>query len=438
MKIAVFGLGYVGVVSAACLARDGHEVIGVDPQPAKVDLIGQGKTPIVEQFVGELIAEAVAGGRLRATSDPAEAVAAADMSLVCVGTPSRKNGSLDTTAVMRVCEQIGAAIKAKGTGHLVVMRSTILPGTMMGTVIPTLEASSGLVAGAGQLQIANNPEFLRESTAVYDYDNPPKTVVGATDPDTAAAVMALYADLPGPKIATEVAVAEMVKYADNAWHAVKVAFGNEIGNIAKAVGVDSHKVMDIFCQDEKLNISPYYLKPGFAFGGSCLPKDVRALGYKGRDLDLDLPLLNSLIPTNDRQVDRAVDRVLGYGVRKVSVLGISFKAGTDDLRESPLVALVERLIGKGLDLRIYDKNVALARLVGANRDYITGAIPHISDLLSDDLTGTVTHGDLVIVGNPAPEFKGLAGMLRPDQKVYDLVRVREIEAIGAAYDGVNW
>ncbi|MGF1502936.1 MAG: nucleotide sugar dehydrogenase [Paracoccaceae bacterium] len=436
MRIAVFGLGYVGVVSAACLARDGHRVIGVDPQPAKTELIAAGKSPIVEAYVGELIAEAVAQGRLTATSDPDVAVAESEASLVCVGTPSRRNGSLETGAVERVCQQIGAAVARAGQPHLVVMRSTILPGTMRALVIPTLEAAAG--SEAALLKIANNPEFLRESTAVYDYDNPPKTVVGATDPAVAEQVLALYEQVGGPKILTSIEVAELVKYADNAWHAVKVAFGNEIGNIAKSVGVDSHEVMNIFCQDEKLNISPAYLRPGFAFGGSCLPKDVRALTYKGRELDLSLPLLESLMPTNAQQIERAVERVLATDARRVSVLGISFKSGTDDLRESPQVTLCERLIGKGLDLRIYDKNVHLARLVGANRDYITNVIPHISSLLSDDLAATVGHGELVVIGNSAPEFKQVPAMLRSDQRIFDLVRLREAETLGDRYDGVNW
>jgi GDP-mannose 6-dehydrogenase len=442
LRIAVFGLGYVGIVSAACLARDGHQVTGVDPQPTKVELVNAGKAPIVESFVGELVADAVAQGRLRATGSAAEAVAASDMSLVCVGTPSRRNGALDTGAVERVCEEIGAAIGAKGEPHLVVIRSTILPGTMRGLVVPALERAVGQGAGQGArglLRVANNPEFLRESTAVYDYDNPPKTVVGAEDPDVAAAVLALYEALPGPKIATRLEVAEMVKYADNSWHAVKVAFANEIGNIAKAVGVDSWEVMDIFCQDLKLNISPYYLRPGFAFGGSCLPKDVRALSYKGRDLDLDLPLLSALMPTNARQIERALEMIEARGERRIAVLGISFKAGTDDLRESPQVTLVERLIGRGYSLAIYDRNVHLARLVGANRAYIEEVIPHIGDLLSDDLAATVAHGGLVLIGNPAPEFKDLPALMRPDQRLLDLVRVPGLrEALGERYDGVNW
>ncbi|MEM9196241.1 MAG: nucleotide sugar dehydrogenase [Pseudomonadota bacterium] len=438
MRIAVFGLGYVGVVSAACLARDGHEIIGVDPQPVKVDLINAGKTPIVEKYVAELIDLAVSEGRLRATQDAAEAVAGSDMSLVCVGTPSRRNGSLDTNAVLRVCEEIGAAVAQAGRPHLVVMRSTILPGTMQDLVIPTLERAAGMTQGA-VLRIANNPEFLREATAVYDYDNPPKTVVGAEDPTVAAEVLALYEDLPGAKIATSTAVAEMVKYADNAWHAVKVAFGNEIGNIAKAVDVDSWQVMDIFCQDEKLNISPTYLKPGFAFGGSCLPKDVRALAYKGRALDLDLPLLNSLIPTNEGQIDRAFERIMAAGRRRIAFLGISFKSGTDDLRESPQVALVERLIGKGLDLKIYDRNVHLARLTGANRAYITEAIPHIAQILSDELAAVLDHGEIVVIGNPAPEFRGVPAMMAPEQMMIDLARIPgAAETLGARYDGINW
>lgn len=438
MKIAVFGMGYVGVVSAACLARDGHEVTGVDPQPAKVQIVNSGKAPIIEMNVSELIEEALASGRLRATTSAAEAVVATDLSLVCVGTPSRKNGSLDTSAVERVCEEIGAAIAAKGRPHTVVIRSTILPGTMRGVVIPAFERALGDRTGA-LLRLANNPEFLRESTAVHDYDNPPKTVVGSDEPGVAQAVMELYTALPGPKFATRLEVAEMVKYADNSWHATKVAFANEIGNIAQAVGVDSWEVMDIFCQDTKLNISSYYMKPGFAFGGSCLPKDVRALTFKGRDLDLDLPLLNALIPTNEAQVARAVEMVADIGIRNIAFLGISFKSGTDDLRESPQVTLVERLIGKGFNLRIYDKNVHLARLLGANRAFIESVIPHIGEILSDDMDAVLAHGDLVIVGNPAPEFRLLADRLGPQHRVLDLARIPGLSAhLGERYRGINW
>jgi GDP-mannose 6-dehydrogenase len=442
MKIAVFGMGYVGVVSAACLARDGHEVIGVDPQPNKVAMIKAGHAPIVERHVDVLIADAAREGRLTATTDAAEAIAAADASLVCVGTPSRPNGSLDTTAVRRVCEQIGAAIKATGKPHLVVLRSTILPGTMKSLVIPTLEEASGRSANDG-LRIANNPEFLREGTAVQDYDNPPKTIVGALDETVAEEVLDLYRDLPGPKIATSLEIAEMVKYTDNAWHALKVAFGNEIGAIAKRAGVDSWKVMDIFCQDTKLNISPAYLRPGFAFGGSCLPKDVRALLSTARAWDIDTPVLAGILPSNVAHIDRAFEAVAKSaavaGSRRIAFLGVSFKAGTDDLRESPQITLAERLIGKGYDLRVFDRSVHLARLTGANKDYLDAHIPHIAEILSDDLDAVLAHGDLVVVGNPDPVFATVPDKLRDDQRMVDLARLAGAGArLGERYVGVNW
>ena len=318
------------------------------------------------------------------------------------------------------------------------IRSTILPGTMRGLVIPTLERAVGARAGE-MLQVANNPEFLRESTAVYDYDNPPKTVVGSEDPAVAAEVLALYEALPGPKIATRLEVAEMVKYADNSWHAVKVAFGNEIGNIAKAVGVDSWEVMDIFCQDEKLNISPYYLRPGFAFGGSCLPKDVRALTYKGRDLDLELPLLNALIPTNARQIDRALEMIAADGARRIAVLGISFKAGTDDLRESPQVALVERLIGKGYNLAHLRQERASRPPRRRQPRLYRGGDPAYRRAALRRSAGTVGHGELILIGNPAPEFKELPKLMAASQRVLDLVRVKGLqETLGSRYDGINW
>ncbi|MBA5775938.1 nucleotide sugar dehydrogenase [Stappia sp. F7233] len=435
MRISVFGLGYVGVVTAACLSRDGHSVIGVDNQQVKVDIVNAGKSPVVEDHVGELIERGVASGHLRATIDAAEAIRASDMSLICVGTPSRRNGSLDTDAVLRVCEEIGKAIAAKRAPHTVVVRSTVLPGTMRGLVIPTLREHSGNAPG---LAIGNNPEFLREASAVHDYDNPPKIVVGAETPEAGERISSIYRHIEAPSFVTSVEVAELVKYADNAWHAVKVAFGNEIGNIAKAVGVDSHEVMSIFCKDEKLNISARYLMPGFAFGGSCLPKDVRALSYKARDLDLDLPLLNSVIRSNEEQVERAFEDIMAYGRRKISVFGISFKAGTDDLRESPQVALVERLLGKGMDIRIYDRFVNFARLYGANRDYILNKIPHISQILIDDFDAVADHGEVLVIGNAAPEFERLPDRLKEGQRIYDLVRLKNGAAAGEQYEGVNW
>jgi len=435
MKISVFGLGYVGAVTAACLSRDGHLVVGVDRQQVKVDIVNGGKSPVVEDYVGELIGNGVASGKLRATTDTQEAIEATDMSLICVGTPSRRNGSLDTDAVMRVCEEIGAAIAKKNRPHAVVLRSTVLPGTMRDIVIPTLREHAGNAPG---LVIGNNPEFLREATAVYDYDNPPKIVVGSETEEDAAAIAEIYEHIDAPLFLTSVEVAELVKYADNAWHAVKVVFGNEIGNISKAVGVDSHDVMRIFCKDEKLNISPRYLMPGFAFGGSCLPKDVRALSYKGRSLDLDLPMLESVMRSNENQIDRAFEDIMAYGNRKISVFGISFKAGTDDLRESPQVTLVEKLLGKGMDVRIYDRYVNFARLYGANRDFILNKIPHISSILLDDFDAVLAHGETLVIGNASPEFEELPDRVAPEQRIYDLVRLKKRMHADAQYEGVNW
>lgn len=437
MRIAVFGLGYVGAVSAACLARDGHDVIGVDPQIAKVDLINAGRAPIVEKYVGEMIASAVDGNRLRATCDPREAIAQCDMSLICVGTPSLMNGSLDTSAIASVCEDIGAALRDSDKPHTVVLRSTVLPGTMSTVVIPTLHNESGRDEKTG-LFVANNPEFLRESTAVEDYDNPPKTVIGAADEETARRVAALYREIDAPLFLTGVETAELVKYADNAWHAVKVAFANEIGSLSKALEVDSHDVMDIFCSDEKLNISPAYLRPGFAFGGSCLPKDLRALIYRGKTLDVDTPLLTGTVLSNKRQVERAFDMITQYGRRDIGFLGISFKADTDDLRESPQVSLVEQLLGKGYNVRVYDRSVHLARLTGSNRNYITEHIPHIADILSDDLEETVASSENIVIGNRAAEFRSVPEMMRPSQRLIDLVRIPLPQDFQSEYVGINW
>lgn len=437
MKISVFGLGYVGVVSAACLARESHQVIGVDPNRTKVDLINGGSTPIIEAEVDELIATAVSEGRLRATTDAAPTVAETDLSLVCVGTPSQANGSLDLRYVRAVCEELGRAIGEKDGFHIVVMRSTMLPGTMKDVVQPTLEAASGKKAGT-DFGLANNPEFLREGTAVYDFRNPPKTVIGQSDDRTGDKVASLYAGLPGPLIRTDTRTAEMVKYVDNVWHALKVGFGNEVGNICKSLGIDGHAVMDIFCQDTKLNLSPYYLKPGFAFGGSCLPKDLRALTYKARVLDLETPILNAITPSNDLQIKRGFDMVAATGARRIGVLGFSFKAGTDDLRESPIVELIERLLGKGYDLKIYDRNVSLAKLVGANREYILNRIPHISALMEEKLDDVLTHAELLVVGNGDAEFSGILDRLRPEQRLLDLVRIAPQIPVTEGYDGICW
>ncbi|MBO6538835.1 MAG: nucleotide sugar dehydrogenase [Rhizobiaceae bacterium] len=436
MKISVFGLGYVGTVSAACLADSGHHVVGLDANAGKLELIAAGSSPIVEKDVDGMIASAVADGGLQVTGDVTEAVANTDLSLICVGTPSLPNGNIDLAHVKTVCAQIGAAIKAKGGLHVVAMRSTMLPGSMGDVVIPTLEQHSGLKAGQ-DFGVCINPEFLREGTAVFDYRNPPKTVIGESDTRAGDVLAELYVDLDAPLIRTGIETAELAKYVDNTWHALKVSFANEVGNISKSLGIDSHAVMDIFCQDTKLNLSSYYLKPGFAFGGSCLPKDVRALTYKAKSLDLDLPVLNSILPSNQRQVEKALNMVEGAGSRKIGVLGFAFKAGTDDLRESPVVELVERLLGKGYEIKLYDRNVTLSRLTGANRDFALRHVPHISALMVNSVDDVLEHAQTIIVGNKAEEFSGVLDRLRSGQTLVDLVRISDSTS-GPQYDGICW
>jgi GDP-mannose 6-dehydrogenase len=436
VRLSIFGLGYVGAVSAGCLANDHHDVVGVDPNAIKVDLINRGLPPIIEKDIGEMIARSVAAGRLRATTDVVEATNATDVSLICVGTPSQLNGNLDLSYVRRVCEEIGAALKEKLGFHVVVARSTMLPGTMRNVVIPTLESASGKRAGV-DFGVCNNPEFLREGTAVYDYYNPPKTVVGESDTRAGDVLVQLYEKMTAPLIRTDIETAEMVKYTDNTWHALKVAFANEIGNLSKSLGIDGHRVMEIFCQDTKLNLSPYYMKPGFAFGGSCLPKDVRALTYKARSLDLDLPVLNSILPSNQRQIEKGIKMIVDKGNRKVGILGFSFKAGTDDLRESPLVEVIEHLLGKGYELRLYDRNVNLAALTGANKDYILNHIPHISRLMVQSMDEVLAFAETLVIGNGAAEFREVPARATSRQVVVDLVRIIQA-ASSERYDGICW
>jgi GDP-mannose 6-dehydrogenase len=437
-SISVFGLGYVGCVSAACFAKEGHTVIGVDVNPGKVDMIRAGKATIVEMGIGELVAEMAASGRLQATTDVAEAVRDTSVSLICVGTPSRANGSLDLSYVERVCEQIGTALKAKRGRHTVVIRSTVLPGTIHGLVVPALERTSGKRAGT-DFGVCGNPEFLREGTSIRDFYDPPFTLVGADDAETGRTVAALYDGIESPVHIVPVRTAEMVKYACNCFHGLKVAFANEIGNVCKEAGVDSHEVMKIFCEDRKLNISPYYLRPGFAFGGSCLPKDLRALIYKARSLDVDVPVLAATLDSNRKQIEKAFDLVLATGKKRVGVLGLSFKAGTDDLRESPMVSLIEMLIGKGVQLAIYDPYVTSSRLMGANREYIEREIPHIWELMRGSTREVLEASDAVIIGNSAGEFREIQGHLRPDQPVVDLVRAFGARTSdGTAYQGICW
>jgi GDP-mannose 6-dehydrogenase len=437
LRISIFGLGYVGAVSAGCLANEGHEVIGVDPVRTKVEMINLGQSPIIEDEISEILAANVQAGRLRATDNVAQAICESELSFVCVGTPSQANGNLDFQYIRRVCEEIGRALKGKAARHTVVIRSTILPGTMRNIVIPTLEETSGKKAGPG-FGVCNNPEFLREGSAVKDFRHPPKTVIGEIDKASGDLLASIYQKLEAPLIRTNLETAEMVKYVDNSWHALKIGFANEIGNLCKSFGIDAHAVMKIFCQDQKLNISPAYLMPGFAFGGSCLPKDLRALSYKAKTNDLQLPILTSVLPSNEMQINRGLHMIMDKGHKKIGILGFSFKAGTDDLRESPMIEIIERLTGKGYELLIYDKNVNLASLVGANRDFILNHIPHISRIMVDRMDAVLAHAQTIVIGNKDPEFQKVPQTLREDQVLVDFVRISGSRSEKGRYDGICW
>jgi GDP-mannose 6-dehydrogenase len=436
VRISIFGIGYVGAVCCGSLAARGHSVIGVDVSPDKVDMVNRGVSPIVEPGLDELLAGAAAGGRLRGTTDAADAIANSDITMICVGTPSKPNGDLDLRYVEAVSRDIGEALARKDGWHTVAVRSTVLPGTISNIVRPIIEEASGRKAGEG-FGLASNPEFLRESTAIADYEFPPMTVIGEHCRRSGDILQALYSDLPGPFIRTSIEVAEMIKYACNAWHALKISFANEIGNIAKALGVDGREVMDIMCEDTKLNISKYYMRPGFAFGGSCLPKDVRALTYRATQVDVRHPLLGAILNSNNYQIERACSIIQHFEKRKVAMLGLSFKAGTDDLRESPLVNLAEFLIGKGYDLKIYDRNVEYARINGANKDYINTRIPHVSSLLSNDLPGMVNEADIVILGNRDEMFENVVAGLPRGKRVLDLVGFMKTRST-SNLEGICW
>ena len=439
LSVSIFGLGYVGSVSAACLASKGHKVIGVDVSRAKVEMLDSGRTPIVEARMSELVAEANKACRLHATTDATEAVLNSEVSFVCVGTPSLKNGKLDLSHIENVAKEIGAAIRQKSSPHVFVLRSTVLPGTTETLVVPTLERESGKKCGK-DFTVCYNPEFMREGSAVADFLNPPYTILGASDTNHLAPLRELYRDTPGTLYETTIPVAEMVKYFSNCYHAVKVTFANEMGTMCKHLGVDAQAVTKIFTSDTKLNISPAYLSPGFAFGGSCLPKDLRAITYKAKELDLKLPLLESLMPSNGEHVDRAVDMVMSTGKKKIAQLGLSFKAGTDDLRESPQVQLIKRLMGEGLDVRVWDEDVSLGRIAGANRQYIEQVIPHIGSVLTADLESTMRDAEVVILGNKSASKERLAELLRPEQIVIDLVHLDAAQRPGGAksYEGMCW
>ena len=438
-SISVFGLGYVGTVTAACLAHKGHNVIGVDLSPAKVEAMQAGRSPVVEPRVGDLVSESYAANHLHATSDPEYAVLNSEISFLCVGTPSLRNGKLDLGHIEPVCHEIGRVLKKKNGFHLVVLRSTVLPGTAESIVVPALEKSSGKKLGQ-EFGVCVNPEFMREGTAVADFLEPAMTVIGAAHPKHSGVLREIYSWAPGRMFETSFRSAEMVKYVCNAWHAVKVSFANEVGTLAKELSVDAEALVEIFTADTRLNISPTYLKPGFAFGGSCLPKDVRALNYRAKELDLNLPLFQSILPSNDEHLERAVEMVLKTGKKKVGMIGLSFKAATDDLRESPQVQLVKRLLGEGRQLRIWDDNVSLGRLIGSNRQYIEEVIPHIGSLLSTSLSEVLQDAEVVIIATRGVNRDELRGCLRPDHIVIDLVNLERGSrpATSAKYEGICW
>ena len=438
LSISVFGMGYVGSVSAACFAHVGHKVTGVDVSPAKVEMMAAGRSPIIEARMSELVEEGHRSGMLHATTDAAEAVRNSEISFVCVGTPSLRSGKLDLGYVERVVHEIGIALQKKNSYHVIVLRSTVLPGTTESLVIPTLEKASGRRAGI-DFAVCYNPEFMREGTAVADFLQPPYTVLGAQEPKHLILARQLYSTISSPVFETSIAVAEMVKYVCNAFHAVKIGFANEVGSLCKSLGVDAEAVTKIYTADTKLNISPAYLSPGFAFGGSCLPKDLRALGHRAKELDLALPLLESVLPSNAQHIDRAVEAVLRTNKRKIAFLGLSFKPGTDDLRESPQVQMIKRLLGEGCQVRVWDRDVSLGRLAGSNRQYIEEVIPHIGSLLSADVEDVVRSGEVVVIATKVDKDQ-LSRCLGRDQIVIDLINLASASrpASAASYQGICW
>ena len=435
-RVSIFGMGYVGCVSAACLARDGHDVIGVDIAPVKLQAIREGRSPLGEPGLDDLVAAGVAAGRLRVTDSAAEAVCATDISLLCVGTPSRPNGSLDMGHLERVSEQIGAALRQRGPGHVVCVRSTMLPGSLDGIVKAALERASGFADGT-HFHVASNPEFLREGSAIRDYDKPPKVVIGARSEHAANMLRALYAHIEAPVFVVRPEVAELVKCVDNTWHALKIAFANEVGEVCRQAGLDSHELIEIFLADRQLNVSPAYLRPGFAFGGSCLPKDVRAINYYARHHDLDVPILQHVLPSNVAMIERVFQRILQCGARKVGLYGLSFKPNTDDLRESPQVRLVEMLVGKGIEVRILDEYIQPDRLTGANKQYIDEHVPHMLGMLVDGFDALESFSEIIVVAHRTPAVEAWAARRNARVPVLDLARVPGL-ARTAGVSGASW
>jgi GDP-mannose 6-dehydrogenase len=438
VNISIFGLGYVGAVSLACLARDGHKVYGVDVDPAKLALIGQGKTPVVEEGMVDLMQQVVADGRVQVTPHVREAMLDTDLSLICVGTPSATNGSQDQSAMLRLVQDLGAIMRDKATPHTFVFRSTLVPGTVEEVLRPIIERESGKKDGI-DFHLCFQPEFLREGSSIRDYDKPPFTIVGANSEAPIETLRQLFGHLPCQFYPTSIRAAEMVKYACNNFHALKITFANETARICEAMGVDPFEVMDLVCRDTQLNISKVYLKPGFAFGGSCLPKDLRATSYFAKTRDVELPMLGSILVSNRVHIDHAIEKVMGSGKRRVGMIGLSFKTGTDDLRESPLVAIAEHFYGKGLSLLVYDPEVHLSSLLGANRRFIEQHVPHIGSLMRSDLESVIAESEVLVLGLADPRiFDVLKRCVRDDQVVVDLVNMPGRETLRGRYLGLCW
>ena len=435
MNISMFGLGYVGCVGAACLAKLGHHVIGNDVSENKVNLLNQGKPTIIEAEIEKLCKEAHDKGLLEATMDYHYAVHNSEISFIVVGTPSSKEGHLNLDYIYGVAQQIGDALKDKNDFHIVAIRSTVLPGTnkKVGEIIA---GASGKIRGI-DFTVVSNPEFLREGTAVKDYMTPPLTLIGADSEIAEAKFRKLYSGIPGEFISTDIEVAEIMKYVNNTYHGLKIVFANEVGNICKKLGIDSHKVMEIFCKDKQLNISSYYFKPGFAYGGSCLPKDSKALRTLAHDLYVDVPVINAINSSNDQQKKNAVDIIESKGKRKVGILGLSFKSGTDDLRCSPIVDVTEILLGKGYEIHIYDKNVHISQLTGTNADFIAAKLPHLHEIITDDLDLVCSESDVLVITNKEKEFSVIPAKY-PHKVIVDLVRQFKMLDYEGNYEGISW
>ncbi len=438
MRISIFGLGYVGCVTATCLATNGHTVTGVDVNPYKIQLVESGKSPISEPGLDEMLRKVVGNGRLCATSDVKKAVQETDISLICVGTPSNQNGCVNLEFMERVCSEIGKSLSSKQDYHVVVIRSTVLPGTVMKKLIPILEQNSHRTAGP-DFGVCMNPEFLREGTAIKDFYNPGSTVIGQLDARSGEAIECIYKEVNAPLFRTSIPTAEMTKYVSNTFHALKITFANEIGTLCKAEGVDGRQVMELFCQDQRLNISPAYLKPGFAFGGSCLPKDVRALAHLAKERDVDAPVISSILASNRSQLGRAVEMVENTKRQRIGILGLSFKPDTDDVRESPTITLIETLVGRGYDVSVYDEIVDPEKLIGVNRTFLERALPHIASLMRNSLEEVIQEVDVVVITNGSPSFCRVPEMLNDNQYLIDLVGIAKTNInMGDFYEGICW